>query len=36
LRDGLALAVIPDAEWQADDPEGATLRDIDRPDDLGA
>ncbi len=36
LRDGLALAVIPDAEWQMDDPDGATLRDIDSPDDLGA
>ena len=36
LRDGLALAVIPDADWQVDDPDGATLRDIDRPDDLEA
>jgi molybdenum cofactor guanylyltransferase len=36
LRDGLALAVIPDAVWQADDPDGDTLRDVDRPDDLGA
>ena len=34
LRDGLALAVIPDAEWQLDDPDGATLRDVDRPEDL--
>jgi molybdopterin-guanine dinucleotide biosynthesis protein A len=36
LRDGLALAVIRDVVWQVDDPAGATLRDIDRPDDLGA
>jgi molybdopterin-guanine dinucleotide biosynthesis protein A len=36
LRDGLALAVVADADWRADDPAGATLRDIDRPDDLGA
>ena len=36
LRDGLALAVIPDAEWQVDDPDGATLRDVDRPEDLAA
>ena len=34
LRDGLALAVIPDAVWQLDDPGGATLRDVDRPEDL--
>jgi len=34
LRDGLALAVIPDAVWQLDDPSGATLRDVDRPEDL--
>jgi molybdenum cofactor guanylyltransferase len=36
LRDGLALAVVPDVVWQVDDPDGATLRDIDRPDDLEA
>jgi hypothetical protein len=36
LRDGLALAVIPDAEWQVDDPDGATLRDVDRVEDLGS
>jgi molybdenum cofactor guanylyltransferase len=35
LRDGLALAVIPDAVWQVDDPDGATLRDVDRFEDLG-
>ena len=34
LRDGLALTIVPDAVWQLDDPEAATLRDIDRPDDL--
>jgi hypothetical protein len=34
LRDGLALAVIPDAEWHADDPDEGTLRDIDTPADL--
>jgi hypothetical protein len=27
---------VADADWRADDPAGATLRDIDRPDDLGA
>jgi molybdopterin-guanine dinucleotide biosynthesis protein A len=29
LRDGLALAIIPDAEWQRLDPAGRTLLDID-------
>lgn len=27
---------IPEAEWRALDPDGRTLRDIDRPEDLGA
>ncbi len=34
LRDGLPLAVVPDDEWHADDPEERTLRDIDTPADL--
>ncbi len=34
LRDAIRLAVIPDPEWLADDPDGATLRDIDTPADL--
>ena len=34
LRDALAIAIVPDPVWQADDPSGSTLRDIDRPTDL--
>jgi molybdopterin-guanine dinucleotide biosynthesis protein A len=34
LRDAIRLAVIPDPEWLADDPDGATLRDVDTPADL--
>jgi molybdopterin-guanine dinucleotide biosynthesis protein A len=34
LRDALPIAVVPDPVWQADDPSGSTLRDIDRPTDL--
>lgn len=34
LRDVLGFAVIPDPVWRQDDPAGATLRDIDTPDDL--
>lgn len=39
LRGALArlrVAVVPAREWRVLDPAGATLRDIDRPDDLGA
>ncbi len=32
--DVLDVAVLPEEEWRADDPEGRTLRDIDRPADL--
>jgi molybdopterin-guanine dinucleotide biosynthesis protein A len=34
LFDVLDIAVIPEAEWRALDPEGRTLRDIDLPADL--
>jgi molybdenum cofactor guanylyltransferase len=34
LRDALGFVVIPDTVWREDDPAGATLRDIDTPDDL--
>lgn len=34
LLDGMHLDVLPEQEWRAIDPEGATLRDIDRPADL--
>ena len=30
----LDIAVIPEAEWRALDPDGATLRDVDLPEDL--
>lgn len=39
LRDALArlrVATIPTTEWRLLDPAGATLRDIDRPDDVDA
>ena len=34
LPDALGAQVIPEAVWRQDDPDGATLRDIDTPDDL--
>ena len=34
LLDALPTTVIPAAMWRVDDPEGATLRDIDIPEDL--
>jgi molybdenum cofactor guanylyltransferase len=34
LRDGLRVAVVPDAAWRQDDPEGRTLLDVDTPADL--
>jgi molybdopterin-guanine dinucleotide biosynthesis protein A len=34
LLEELDVAVIPPATWRADDPSGATLRDVDTPDDL--
>lgn len=36
LFEHLDLARIPEAEWRTLDPHGRTLRDIDRPGDLGA
>ena len=36
LPDVLGASVIPEATWHRDDPDGATLRDIDTPDDLAA
>jgi molybdopterin-guanine dinucleotide biosynthesis protein A len=36
LLSALDIAVIPEAQWRALDPEGATLRDVDRPSDLSA
>jgi molybdopterin-guanine dinucleotide biosynthesis protein A len=35
LPEHLRAAVVPATEWRALDPDGATLRDIDRPADLG-
>lgn len=32
--DALSVVVIPEAAWLADDPSGATLRDVDTPDDM--
>jgi molybdenum cofactor guanylyltransferase len=34
LLEDLDVAVIPPATWQADDPAGDTLRDVDLPEDL--
>ena len=34
LPQRLFATIIPAVDWTADDPNGATLRDIDRPDDL--
>ncbi len=36
LPDRLAASVIPGSTWRAVDPEGRTLRDIDRPSDLSS
>ena len=35
LVTSLVLEEITEAEWRTLDPDGATLRDVDRPEDLG-
>lgn len=34
LLDAVPTVVVPAAEWRAIDPDGVTLRDVDKPDDL--
>lgn len=34
LYETLRVGILPAAEWRALDPEGATLRDVDRPEDV--
>ena len=34
LFERLAVGVVPRADWRADDPDGRTLLDVDRPEDL--
>ncbi len=36
LLDGVRVDVVTESDWRVLDPEGATLKDIDRPVDLGA